>query len=188
MGDNIKGNKYEFKDDSSLFKLQQLIVVSKQDNQDETCSNASENNPEESLRQVLLSNNSIIRHYTESGQKVVDLLLLYRFIDKYFIDGISFKYEWYALRRFLEKYELLRDCNNEEFARQMNSNVWFAYAKKSCEANEMNNYSFLNDVQPDRWLAKQLPVGGNATKKGVSKIYTTFNNLELHKEELIGKS
>ena len=106
MGDNIKGNKYEFKDDSSLFKLQQLIVVSKQDNQDETCSNASENNPEESLRQVLLSNNSIIRHYTESGQKVVDLLLLYRFIDNYFIDGISFKYEWYALRRFLEKYEL----------------------------------------------------------------------------------
>ena len=137
-------------------------------------------------RKRLMATNTVIRNQTQSGTSAVDLLKLYKFIDRYFVSEITSKYEWYALRRFLEKYRLLRDCDNKQFASQMNHEEWFAHSPKSCEANEMNYYSYLNGKHPERWLDTPLQQGTKATRKSVAKIYKTFANLELYKDGLLG--
>ena len=118
--------------------------------------------------------------------QTVDILKLYRFVDEYFVSEIKHKYEWYALRRFLERYSLLKNCDNEQFAAQMNSKEWFAHSKHSCEANEMNYYNYLNSLQPEQWLDKDVQLGSRATKRSVANIYRTHANLELYKDLLIG--
>ena len=141
---------------------------------------------DEEKRKRLMSTNSVVRTQTQSGASAIDLLKLYRFVDRYFVSEITSKYEWYALRRFLEKYRLLRDCDNKQFASQMNHEEWFAHSRKSCEANDMNYYSYLNGIHPDSWLDTPLQQGTNATRKSVAKIYKTFANLELYKDSLLG--
>lgn len=144
-----------------------------------------ETNEDEEKRKRLIATNTVIRTQTESGKPVLDLLRLYRFIDRYFASEIEFKYEWYALRRFLEKYNFLRECDNEQFAKQMNNQEWFGSLKKRCEANEMNYYTFLNAVNPEKWVDTELQRGGRATKKSVARVYKTYSNLELYKDQII---
>ena len=146
-----------------------------------------ETNADKDKREKLKATNIVIRTETQSGKLVVDLLRLYRFIDRYFASEIEFKYEWYALRRFLEKYNLLRECDNEQFAKQMNNPEWFGSLAKRCEANEMNYYTFLNEVNPEKWIDTELQRGGRASKKSVAKIYKTYSNLELYKDQIIGR-
>lgn len=146
-----------------------------------------ETNADDEKRKRLMATNTVIRTQTQSGQLAIDLLKLYKFIDRYFASEIEFKYEWYALRRFLEKYNLLKECDNEQFAEQMNCEEWFGSLKKQCEANEMNYYNFLNEISPDRWVDVELQRGGRATKKSVAKVYKTYSNLELYKDQIIGR-
>ena len=146
-----------------------------------------ESKEDEEKRERLIATNTIIRTQTNTGQQTIDLLKLYRFIDRYFASEISHKYEWYALRRFLEKYNLLRECDNEQFAEQMNNKEWFGYLEKSCEANEMNYYNYLNELSPDQWIDAEKPLGSRATPRSVANNYNTFSNLELYKEQLIGR-
>lgn len=145
-----------------------------------------EMNLDDEKRKRLMATNSVIRNQAQSGQQSVDLLKLFKFIDRYFACEIEYKYEWYALRRFLEKYNLLRDCNNEQFAEQMNNKEWFGTLGKCCEANEMNYYNYLNSVHPDKWIETIIQLGSRATKRSVSHIYKTYSNLELYKDQLIG--
>lgn len=153
---------------------------------------AQQNQTEESdadkdKRQKLLATNTVIRTENKEGRTIVDLLILYQYVDKRFVGEINFKYEWYALRRFLEKMNLLRECDNEQFAAQMNHVEWFPLSKKKCEANEMNIYNFLNDAKPSQWCDKEIPIGSRATSKGVGNIYKAYENLMLYKEEIMGK-
>jgi len=141
---------------------------------------------DEEKRKALMAANIVIRTQKNSGQQTVDILKLYRFVDEYFVSEIKHKYEWYALRRFLERYSLLKNCDNEQFAAQMNSKEWFAHSKHSCEANEMNYYNYLNSLQPEQWLDKDVQLGSRATKRSVANIYRTHANLELYKDLLIG--
>ena len=83
-----------------------------------------ETNADDEKRKRLMAINTVIRTQTQSGQQTVDILKLYNFIDRYFASEITYKYEWYALRRFLEKYNLLRECDNEQFSEQMNNKEW----------------------------------------------------------------
>ena len=144
-------------------------------------------NADDEKRKRLTATNTVIRIHTQSGKLAVDLLKLYRFIDRHFASEIEFKYEWYALRRFLEKYNLLRECDNKQFAKQMNNQEWFGSLKKRCEANEMNYYNYLNEVLPDKWVETEIQLGSRATKRSVAKVYNTYSNLELYKEQLIGR-
>ena len=146
-----------------------------------------ETNAEDEKRKRLMATNTVIRTHTQSGQHAIDILNLYNFIDRYFASEISHKYEWYALRRFLEKYNLLRKCDNEQFAEQMNNKEWFGSLKKRCEANEMNYYNFLNSVHPDKWVETEIQLGSRATKRSVSNVYKTYSNLELYKDQIIGR-
>ena len=146
-----------------------------------------ETNGDDEKRKRLIATNVVIRTHTQSGQQSLDLLRLYNFIDRYFASEISFKYEWYALRRFLEKYNLLRECDNEQFAEQMNNKEWFSSLEKCCEANEMNYYNYLNAVHPDKWMETDIQMGSRATKRSVSKVYMTYSNLELYKDQIIGR-
>ena len=104
-----------------------------------------ETKADEEKRKRLMATNTVIRTHTQSGKPTTDIMKLYNFIDKYFAGEISHKYEWYALRRFLEKHRLLRECNNEEFAAQMNHADWFAHAEKKCQAKD---YRFTNFSLP----------------------------------------
>ena len=145
-----------------------------------------ESNADEEKRKKLIATNTIIRTETQSGKQTIDILRLYRFINRYFVNEIQHKYEWYALRRFLEKYTLLRECDNVQFAEQMNKKEWFGSLEKRCEANEMNYYNYLNKLRPDEWIDAEIQLGSRATKRSVAKIYSTFSNLELYKEQIIG--
>ena len=145
-----------------------------------------ETNEDAEKRKRLMATNTVIRSQTQSGKPTIDILKLYNYIDRYFARDISHKYEWYALRRFLERYNLLRECNNEQFAEQMNNEDWFGSLEKRCEANEMNYYNYLNTVHPDRWIETERQMGGRATPRSVSNIYKTYSNLELYKEQIIG--
>ena len=140
---------------------------------------------DEEKQKRLVATNTVIRTQTQSEQLAIDILKLYHFIEKRFVSEIAYKYEWYALRRFLEKYYLLRDCDNEQFAAQMNNQEWFGACKKLCEANEMNYYNYLNSVHPDQWMETDIPLGGRATKRSVEKMYNTYAHLELYKDQII---
>ena len=146
-----------------------------------------ETNSEDEKRKRLMATNTVIRTHTQSGHLAIDILKLYNFIDRYFACEISYKYEWYALRRFLEKYNLLRECDNEQFAGQMNHKEWFGLLEKCCEANEMNYYNYLNPVHPDMWADTEIQMGSRATKRSVSNVYKTYSNLELYKDQIIGR-
>ena len=146
-----------------------------------------ETNADDEKRKRLMATNAIIRTHTQLGQLAIDILKLYNFINRYFASEISHKYEWYALRRFLEKYNLLRDCDNEQFAGQMNNEEWFGSLEKCCEANEMNYYNYLNSVHPDKWIETDIQMGSRATPRSVSNVYMTFSNLELYKDQIIGR-
>ena len=69
----------------------------------------------------------------------------------------------------------------------MNNEEWFGSLKKKCEANEMNIYNFLNELSSDQWIDAEIPFGSRATNGSVSKIFKTFSNLELYKEQIIGR-
>lgn len=146
-----------------------------------------EKNAEDEKRKRLMATNAVIRTHTQSGQLALDILKLYNFIDRYFASEILHKYEWYALRRFLEKYNLLRECDNVQFAGQMNHKEWFGSSEKRCEANEMNYYNYLNSVHPDKWMETVIQLGSRATKRSVSNVYKTYSNLELYKDQIIGR-
>ncbi|MBQ9261536.1 MAG: hypothetical protein IJ185_05480 [Prevotella sp.] len=146
-----------------------------------------ETKADDEKRKRLMATNTIIRSQTQSGQQAIDILKLYNFIDRYFASEISYKYERYALRRFLEKYNLLRDCDNEQFAGQMNNIEWFGALEKRCEANEMNYYNYLNSVHPDKWVETEIQLGSRATKRSVSNVYRTYSDLELYKDQIIGR-
>lgn len=146
-----------------------------------------ETNADDEKRKRLMATNTVIRTHTQSGQQAIDILKLYNFIDRYFASEISHKYEWYALRRFLEKYNLLRECDNKQFAGQMNNEEWFGALEKRCEANEMNYYNYLNSVHPDKWTETDIRLGGRATKRSVFNVYKTYSNLELYKDQIIGR-
>lgn len=146
-----------------------------------------ETNSEDEKRKRLIATNTVIRTHTQSGKLAIDLLKLYNFIDRYFASEITHKYEWYALRRFLEKYNLLKDCDNEQFAAQMTNNEWFGTLEKRCEANEMNYYNYLNKVIPDKWMETDIQMGSRATQRSVANIYKTYSNLELYKDQIIGR-
>jgi len=146
-----------------------------------------ETNAEDEKRKRLMATNTVIRTHTQSGKQAIDILKLYNFIDRYFASEISYKYEWYALRRFMEKYNLLRECDNEQFAVQMNNKEWFGSLEKCCESNEMNYYNYLNSVHPDSWVETQIQLGSRATKRSVSNVYKTYSYLELYKDQMTGR-
>ena len=146
-----------------------------------------EKNAEDEKRKRLMATNAVIRTHTQSGQLALDILKLYNFIDRYFASEILHKYEWYALRRFLEKYNLLRECDNVQFAGQMNHKEWFGSSEKRCEANEMNYYNYLNSVHPDKWMETVIQLGSRATPRSVANMYKTYSNLELYKDQIIGR-
>ena len=146
-----------------------------------------EKNAEDEKRKRLMATNAVIRTHTQSGQLALDILKLYNFIDRYFASEILHKYEWYALRRFLEKYNLLRECDNVQFAGQMNHKEWFGSSEKRCEANEMNYYNYLNSVHPDKWMETVIQLGSRATPRSVAHMYKTYSNLELYKDQIIGR-
>lgn len=146
-----------------------------------------ETNADDEKRKKLMATNTVIRTHTKSGQQTIDILKLYNFIDRYFASEIAHKYEWYALRRFMERYNLLRECDNVQFAAQMNHVEWFGSLEKCCEANEMNYYNYLNSVHPDKWMETDRQKGGRATPRSVSNIYKTYSNLELYKDQIIGR-
>lgn len=154
---------------------------------DKSAESQQEKNADEEKRKRLMATNTVIRTHTQSGQQTIDILKLYNFIDRYFACEITYKYEWYALRRFLEKYTLLRACDNEQFAEQMNHKEWFGSLEKRCEANEMNYYNYLNSVHPDSWVETEIQMGSRATKRSVSNVYKTYSNLELYKDQFIGR-
>jgi hypothetical protein len=137
-------------------------------------------------RQELLRTNRVLRLNFAPNDRMIDVLRLFRFTEKYFVEEIKFKYEWYALRRFLEKHKLLLDCDNVAFAEQMNRKEWYGHAHKSCEPNEMNNYNFLKDITPEMWLSTKIPIGSNATKSALNGLYRCYYELENNKEELVG--
>jgi hypothetical protein len=152
----------------------------------DTDSSHQESDADAEFRKRLMATNIVIRTQTPSGKLTVDLLKLHRFIDKYFVSEIQHKYEWYALKRFLEKYNLLRECDNVQFAKQMNSSDWFGKSDYSCEANEMNYYNYLNGINPDRWIDTEIQLGSRATSRSVDNIYRKYSNLDLYKDQLIG--
>lgn len=137
-------------------------------------------------RQELLRTNMVLKVDAPANDKGIDILKLFRFIQKYFVDDISHKYEWYALRRFLDRNKLLQACDNVAFAKHMNQKEWFAHAKKSCEANEMNTYNFLLSTAPDNWPDCQIPYGSKATTQGLKQLYKSFHALEDNKKEISG--
>jgi hypothetical protein len=116
--------------------------------------------------------------------KGIDILDLYRYIGKYFISDDMKAYQWYALRRFLEKLDIIDNCTNVIFKKQMNHQSWFYDAPRKCSDNEMNNYNFLKGKQPDNWSTIDIPSGSRASKLGVRNNYLAYSNLILNVNEL----
>ena len=126
----------------------------------------------------------------DEEQQKKELLRLYKFIKNRFVENIKHKYEWYALRRFLDKYNLLNECDNEEFASQMNKEEWFGYLKNElqCSAYSMNTYNYLRDEKSsNNWIDKAIPEGSRASKSAVKRIYLRYENLVLYDKEIMNK-
>ena len=90
------------------------------------------------------------------------------------------------MRRFLERNKLLTDCDNGTFAKHMNQEEWFGYAKeknKSCVANEMNTYNFLPQSS-ETWTGYSIPINSRATESGIKRLYQVYHELEDNKMEL----
>lgn len=143
----------------------------------------AESNADKQKRLELIRTNKVLKLNGAPNDRKPDILKLFRFIQKYFIGSITHKYEWFALRRFLERNKLLEDCDNSSFATHMNQKEWYAHADKSCEPNEMNIYNFLPQ-SPEKWLEEPIPVKSRATKSGIKRLYQVFHELEDNKSEL----
>ena len=139
---------------------------------------------DEKKRQQLETTNTVIKTTNKLGKTVVNLLELYRFLQLHFAGNVQYKYEWYALRRFLQKYDMLKEgVDNVEFETQMNHSEWFGYLedKKQCSQDSMNDYNFLNNLKPEEWRTKwNKRASTKARKEGVDNIYTRFIHLENH--------
>lgn len=140
---------------------------------------------DEEKRQRLETTNKVIKTHNKMGKAVVNLLELHKFLALYFADDVQHKYEWYALRRFLLKYDLLKEgVDNVEFEKQMNHPEWFGYLedKKQCSQDAMNDYNILNYLEPQEWCKKWTTKVTNtkARQDGVDNIYKRFNHLENH--------
>lgn len=144
----------------------------------------TESNTDKIKRQELISTNKVLKLSFAPNDRMVDVLNLFRFIEKYFVNGIRHMYEWYALRRFLDKNKLLQLCDNVLFAEHMNQKAWYEHASKSCEPNEMNIYNFLNEIMPEGWLNCQIPYGSKATPSSLQRLYICYHELEDNKAEL----
>ncbi len=144
----------------------------------------AESNADKIKRQELIRTNKVLKLSFAPNDRMVDILSLFRFIEKYFVNGIRHKYEWYALRRFLDKNKLLKLCDNVLFAEHMNQKTWYKHASKSCEPNEMNIYNFLNEIMPEGWLNCQIPYGSKATSSSLQRLYICYHELEDNKAEL----
>ena len=140
-------------------------------------------------RKRLMASNTIVRTHSRTEVETIDILQLYQFIERYFCGRLEHKYEWYALRRFLDSYDILLECDNSKFSEQMNHEDWFGSSdeKLQCSANEMNSYNFLNEVTPGQWLETKIPLGSRASRKAVANIYKTYSYLDLYKEKMLGR-
>lgn len=149
----------------------------------EELKNPPESDEDKKKRRALLSSNTIF-NINKMQAKGIDILGLYRYIGKYFVSNDMKAYQWYALRRFLEKLDILDNCTNVDFKRQMNNQEWFSNAPRRCSDNEMNYYNFLNERHPSMWSTTDLPNGSRATKTGLRNNYIVFSILELNEDEL----
>ena len=148
----------------------------------------SEEKIDKEKAQRLLATNVVIKLSEDEEQQKMELLRLYKFIKKHFVVNIRHKYEWYALKRFLDKYNLLKECDNEQFACQMNNKEWFGNleAKLQCSANEMNTYNYLKaDKSSNTWIEKEIPGGSRASKRAVERIYLKYEDLVLYDKEIM---
>lgn len=140
--------------------------------------------------QRLLATNDVFKLSGDEEQKKREILRLYKFIKIRFVKDIRYKYEWYALRRFLDKYNLLKECDNKQFACQMNKEEWFGYLKNElqCSAYSINTYNYLRDEKlSSNWIDKEIPKGSRASKSAVRRIYSIYENLVLYAEEIMNK-
>ncbi len=133
-------------------------------------------------RNALLENSRIL-NLEPRGNKI-DVYNLYCFIETHFVNYISYKYQWAALRYFLIHHDLLKASSVEDFVSLMNRKEWFSHVEKTCEANEINTYNFLMGNRASQWMECPIPEGSRATQKSIRNIYTAYNNLELFKDEL----
>ena len=49
------------------------------------------------------------------------------------------------------------------------------------------DYNYLNSVHPDVWAETDIQLGSRATPRSVSNLYKTYSNLELYKDQIIGR-
>lgn len=156
----------------------------------DTANGGEDINSNEELAQRLLATSVVFKLSEDEEQQKKELLRLYKFIKNRFVENIKHKYEWYALRRFLDKYNLLNECDNEEFASQMNKEEWFGYLKNElqCSAYSMNTYNYLRDEKSsNNWIDKAIPEGSRASKSAVKRIYLRYENLVLYDKEIMNK-
>lgn len=133
-------------------------------------------------REALKQFNTIL-DFQPNG-KNIDAYYLYIFIEEHFVSRIQFVHEWVALRFFLEKHHILKQCTVKDFAELMNREEWFSNASKPCKANEINTYNFLSGSNADKWLGESIPFGSKATKKSINRIYRAYQELEINKGEI----
>lgn len=166
-----------------LLFFRRIFEIEEYDRWIEELKNPPESDEDKEKRKILLCTNSIfdIQKIQEKG---FDILRLYKFIKEHFINDDMKVYFWYALRRFLEKLDILLECTNVDFMDQMNKSEWFKDAPKQCSDNEMNNYNFLNDKHSSLWLTTDIPGGSRVTKSGLRNIYNVYSDLELNEDDL----
>ena len=146
--------------------------------------NPPESDEDKEKRELLLRSNSIF-DIQKMQLKGIDILSLHKFIQEHFIKDNMKAYLWYALRRYLEKLDILLDCTNVAFEGQMNNSEWFRGAPKPCSDNEMNIYNFLNGKHSSFWLSADIPGGSRASKSGLRNLYKVYSELELNEKELM---
>ena len=140
--------------------------------------NPPESDENKQKRERLLKSNKIFCLKPAKLKKDVDILLLYQFIDTRFRAEKMFVYEWYALFYILKRIGVIITCTIEDFTKQMNDEEWFAHVEKKCKANEINNYTFLDNKSPETWSIKFSPKGNRATKKSIDKLLSKYSELE----------
>lgn len=146
--------------------------------------NPPESDEDKELRDKLLRSNTIL-DIQKMQDKGIDILKLYKYIKIHFINDDMKAYLWYALRRFLEKLDILLDCTNVDFEKQMNKSEWFNNVPKPCSDNEMNNFNFLNGKHSSLWLSADIPGGSRASKSGLRNVFNAYSDLELNVKELV---
>lgn len=161
-----------------------IFEIEEYDRWIEELRNPAESDEDKELRDKLLRSNTIL-DIQKMQDKGIDILKLYKYIKIHFINDDMKAYLWYALRRFLEKLDILLDCTNVDFEKQMNKSEWFNNVPKPCSDNEMNNYNFLNGKHSSLWLSTDIPAGNRATPSGLRNVYNTYSDLEINVKELM---